>query len=447
MFPVPAEKLVVEAFSGLETDLAREELDLRGKQDSQLRLALRRFHDSASKGLASANTHLHLNKLQKPEAERYLREIPRADGLDLVFLSHLERAVDDEGYISNRFTAADLAALSRSGVLFANGEEHRHNFGAQGEGYGHVMLLDLLRLIQPVSIGPGIMKRGTDGIPLHSGIDTARRDGASAIWCHNHWGFEDVPNWLTGRLDAQNIFDGGEHGSFEHSFYRYLDLGLQIPFSTGTDWFQYDFSRVYVPVGRPLKAKEWLRSLASGRSFITNGPLLEFEAGGQVQGAVLRLRGKEKVAVKARARGRVDFQRLELVQSGKVIHSADSRPEGGHFAADLELELEVGAPCWLALRIPPPPLPLREGERPEGLVAPRNELGQPLFAHSSAIQVEVAGERAFNRATAEALLAEMEQNVETISKTAVFADESERNRVLEVHRAGMEILRKRLSGQ
>ncbi|MGH9363107.1 MAG: hypothetical protein ACRD2T_14445, partial [Thermoanaerobaculia bacterium] len=201
---LPAEALDLEAFGGLETETARQRLELGGKAEVRLPLPLRRFHDAAQRGLASANTHLHLNRLEKPEAERYLREIPRADGLDLVFLSHLERAGEDAGYVSNRFTAADLEGLSRSGVLFANGEEHRHNFGAQGEGYGHVMLLDILRHIQPVSIGPGIMKRGTDGTPLRAGIEAARGDGATAIWCHNDWGFEDVPSWLAARLDAQN---------------------------------------------------------------------------------------------------------------------------------------------------------------------------------------------------------------------------------------------------
>ena len=34
------------------------------------------------------------------------------------------------------------------------------------EGYGHVMFLHLPELIQPVSIGPGISGKGTDGIPL-----------------------------------------------------------------------------------------------------------------------------------------------------------------------------------------------------------------------------------------------------------------------------------------
>src|SRR5437867_9012834 len=206
---VPAAKLTVLALHGLEWEAARAEVDLTGKTASEVRVPLKRFHDPSKGGYRSANTHLHLTTLPRDEAERYLREIPRADGLDIVFLSYLERAGEDINYVSNQFTKEDLAALSRSsGVLFGNGEEHRHNFGAQDEGYGHVMLLDILKLIQPVSIGPGISKRGTDGLPLQRGIDAARADGATTIWCHNNWGREAIPSWLTGKLHAQNIFDG-----------------------------------------------------------------------------------------------------------------------------------------------------------------------------------------------------------------------------------------------
>ena len=95
---------------------------------------------------------------------------------------------------------------------------HRHNFEAYGDGYGHVMLLDIKRLIQPVSIGPGLMTTGSDGIPLRRGIDTARQDEATVIWCHNSLGLEDLPNWMSGVLDAQNIFDGGEHGSYKDTY-------------------------------------------------------------------------------------------------------------------------------------------------------------------------------------------------------------------------------------
>ena len=156
-------------------------------------------------------------KLTHAEAIRYLQLVPKSDGLDLVFLSHLRRIPDERNYISNEivensFTGGSLQRLSQGGVLFSNGEEHRHNFGRGGEGWGHVMLLDILKLIQPVSIGPGIMREGTDRIPLQHGIKQARADGGTVIWCHNTFGFEDIPNWVKGLVHAQNIYDGSPTG-------------------------------------------------------------------------------------------------------------------------------------------------------------------------------------------------------------------------------------------
>src|SRR5262249_38675612 len=206
---VPRARLRVEAFHGLETWLAAHEIDLSGKDNETLTISLKQFYSAEAQGLRAGNTHLHLMKLTHAEMDRYLRLVPQADGLDLVFVSLLRRIPDERDYISNTLTAGDLGRLSQAGVLFGNGEEHRHNFGPGGEGFGHVMLLNILKWIEPVSIGPGIMKDGTDGIPLQRGIRTARDDGATVIWCHNTFGHEDIPNWVSGLVHAQNIFDGG----------------------------------------------------------------------------------------------------------------------------------------------------------------------------------------------------------------------------------------------
>ena len=42
-----------------------------------------------------------------------------------------------------------------------------------------------------------------------------------------------MPTALTGRLDALNVFDGSRTGSYEENYYRYLNIGLRVPISTG----------------------------------------------------------------------------------------------------------------------------------------------------------------------------------------------------------------------
>ena len=435
---VPRGQLKIEAVRGLCTELAIVELDLQEQAEAQVTIPLTTFSRPSQQGFFSGNTHLHLMNLTHAEADRYLRVVPRGDDLDLVFLSHLRRIPDERDYISNvivenSFTGGDLQRLSQDGVLFANGEEHRHNFGPGGEGYGHVMLLDLLRLIRPVSIGPGIMAEGTDGLPLRRGIQQARADGATVIWCHNTFGMEDVPNWMDGLLHAQNIFDGGLHGSYRDSFYRYLNLGLRVPFSTGTDWFIYDFARVYVPVAPEWTAKDWLASLRAGQSYITNGPLLQFEANGAAIGSTLPLSGPRQIQIQGTAQGRVDFRGLELIHNGEVIATVESTAQGNHFQARLEHTLDVREPGWVALRIP--------------LENAKTELDRTLFAHTSPIYMNVAGKRPFRRDIAQQLIEETEASMKVIQQKGTFANQQERARVLDVYRSGIRNLRNRIAEQ
>lgn len=433
-----AQKLSFAAISGLETERAEVTLDLAGKKTADLKLVLKPFSNLRMQGQIAGNTHLHLMKLARDDSDRYLREIPRADGLDVLFVSYLERADADHEYISNKYTKDDLANLSADNLPIGNGEEHRHNFGPGDEGYGHVMFLDLPGLVLPVSLGPGITKRGNDGIPLQRGIDQARKAGATVVWCHNNWGRENIPSWVTKRLDAQNIFDGGEHGSYEDSFYRYLNAGIHVPFSTGTDWFIYDFSRVYVPVEGEITPQAWLKSLRAGRSFITNGPLLEFTANEKQPGDVIDLKEPGEIEVTAKATGRIDFGSLELIQNGRVVRSQPSRAVDGHFEAALEVKLPVHDPGWIAVRTPPPPLDKAPDRFPP---VNRNEFGQLLFSHSSPVYVSIAGREMFDAQIAKEFLSEIERNRREIAESGQFADDEERGRVLAVHDQAVETLK------
>ena len=432
---VPAAKLRIEALRGIETELSVAEVETTENRPHKVTLKLRRFYNARQQGWRNGNTHLHLMDRTRVAAERYLREVPEADALELVYLSHLRRIPDEATYISNEIVEQHLSdkvldQLSHKDVILRPGEEHRHNFGVGGEGFGHVMLLDIVKLIRPVSIGPGIMRSGTDGIPLKPGIQEARRDGATIIWCHNEFGFEDVPSWLGGRLDAQNIFDGGIRSSYDASFYRYLNLGMRIPFSTGTDWFIDDFSRVYVPLSGKLTSQAWLRQLEAGRSFITNGPLLEFTVDGHAIGDIINLSEPREVDVTARIVGRLDFGRLEIVRNGEVIDSSATTQVDGHFEARLNSRILIDQPGWLAVRTPVP--------------GPENEFGRPIYAHTSPVYLDVDGQRPFLPEVALGLLQEMEESLQQIRVQAVFANDSETDQVMQVYRDGIRILKKRI---
>lgn len=427
---LPQEKLTAEAFSGIETERVTVAVDLTKAETREVQIRLPRFVDLRQKGWYSANTHLHLSKLAREESDRYLREIPAADRLDVLFISHLERADDDKSYITNDYPTGRVRQLESAGVLVSNGEEHRHNFGPQGEGYGHVMLLGIKELVQPVSIGYGISKKHPDAPPIRAGIDTAHEQGGTAIWCHNNWGFEDVPNWFAGRLDAQNIFDGGSHDGYAESFYHYLNAGLRVPFSTGTDWFMYDFSRCYARVEGDLTPETWLAALRAGRTFITNGPLLELRVNGSEAGSTIDLSKPAELRIEATARGRLDFGHLELVQNGRAVESTPARVVDGHFEAKLEVSATASEPGWLATRT---------------TTTAKNEYGQPIFAHTSAVYVTVAGRTICREGDVRFLLSQVESARSAIAAKAQFDTDQQRRSVLELYEQSAVALRAKLS--
>ncbi len=427
---LPKKPLRLEAFSGLETEMATLEVDLSRRDRASLTLPLESFSQIKEKKWFGGNTHLHLFKLDREEADRYLREIPAADRLDVLFTSFLIRPSEDADYITNRYPIGDLTQFHSTGVLVNQGEEHRHNLTPWSGGYGHVMLLNIKNLIRPVSIGPGITGTGTDGIPLQQGIDEAHRQGGTAIWCHNDFGLERVVNFVLGKVDAQNIFDGlslEDYPQFEDTFYHYLNAGLKVPFSTGTDWFLFDLARAYTRVAEPLGIASWLEALKQGRSFITNGPLFHFLVEDQSIGDTVSLRSPGEVGIEGRVSGRVDFGHLELIHNGRVVDRIPSRRTEEHYSAELKKMFRVEEPGWLALRV--------SGQAD-------SEYGLPIFGHTSAIYLEVEGKSIRQPAAVDHLRREIQEARTTVADEALFATPEERKRVLDIYDQGLAALEK-----
>src|SRR5262249_44474722 len=178
-----------------------------------------------------------------------------------------------------------------------------------------------------------------------------------------------VPRLRRGRRDARTVSGAPGRGTWEEGYYRYLNVGLRLPLSTGTDWFVYDFSRVYARVAGPLTIPAWLEALKAGRCQVTNGPLLSLKVEGKEPGDALALDKPRTVKVTAAAVGRHDFQSLQLVHNGKVVRRTGPGRRDP-FRAELEHTVYLDSPGWFALRVES---------------SAKNELGQQLFAHTSPV--------------------------------------------------------------
>jgi hypothetical protein len=426
---LPRGKVRIEAVSGLETALAAMEMEVKPNTTTEFVLRLKPLFRPERSELVAGNTHLHLMNLTAQDSDDYLKRIPAADRLKVLFISYLERFKEDVNYITNRYPVGDVTQFDATGVLVNNGEEHRHNFDAYGEGYGHVMFLNINRLVKPVSLGSGITGGGYDDRPLRPGIGDARGQGGTVLWCHNTNGFEDVPNTLAGRIDALNVFDGSRSGAYEDSYYRYLNSGLRLPISTGTDWFIYDFSRVYAKVPGRLTIPKWLDAVKAGRCQVTNGPLLTLTVDGKEVGDVLNLERPRPVRVDVSATGRHDFQKLQLVQNGRVIQTEPATMKNGVCTARLAREIRVDGPAWFAARIDS---------------TAKNELDKQLFAHTSPVYVDFAGKGVFDIDAARLLLRRVEESRAAIRSRGKFGEDAARDKILAIYDETTKELAKRI---
>ena len=83
--------------------------------------------------------------------------------------------------------------------------------------------------------------------------------------------------WLAGYIRDGETGDrlaAQVHLRLANGRYALLNCGINLPASTGSDWFLCSNNRVYVQTCGEFTYDGWLANLRSRKSFITNGPAL-----------------------------------------------------------------------------------------------------------------------------------------------------------------------------
>jgi hypothetical protein len=358
-------------------------------------------------GWYSGNTHTHYNLDIEEEVDERLRLVTPAEGVDVSVISYLIR--NNLPYPSNRIPIGRLTDFFRDGAILDMGEECRNNFVSRERpynvGYGHCLFLNIPRLIEPVSTGQLSADANAPDFPTLSMLCTeARRLGGTTIWCHNGHGMETPVAVALGQVDALNIADGFP---VEYDwYYRLLNCGFRLPISSGTDWWEYDHNRVFVRVEGEFNYENWLAGLRAGRTFVSNGPLIELTVNGQSPGSVLQ--GVRHLEVTARAVSRVPFERLEVVHDGDVV--AQKTAANGQ-EAKLEWEFSTERSGWVAARV-------------AGNTETRR--GYPVFAHTNPVYLQAKQPQRKRQEAARAWTAEIEDSMRFIRKYYRFAYEADK---------------------
>jgi len=160
-----------------------------------------------------------------------------------------------------------------------------------------------------------------------------------------------------GKVDYIEVLGFSDHKATTEVWYRLLNCGFRIPAGAGTDAMAnfaslrgpVGLNRVYVKTGPTLDHRRWLEGIKSGRTFATNGPLLEFTLGGKEAGNTVHLLAAGgRLTVTATLRSIVPVDHLEIVGNGEVV--ADIPLAGDRTLSDWKASLNVERSGWYTLR-------------------------------------------------------------------------------------------------
>jgi hypothetical protein len=333
----------------------------------------------------------------------------------------------DLPYASNKYPMGMLTDFSSAHHHVECGEESRHNHTPWEMGYGHVMLLRVKEVVEPISRGALVDDLDPDYPPLCYACDEAHRQGGLVIWCHNGNGMEAPVATALGKLDAFNLFDPYWMDPEYDLWYAMLNCGFKLPASTGSDWFICSANRVYAYTGAAFTYSDWTAALQGGRTFITNGPALFLSVNEQAPGDTVVGDVGSALAVTVSWQSHYSLERVDILWNGRVIASQPL----GDGAKSGELSIAYNAPSdgWLAARLSS---------------HVRDSFFQPVFAHTSPVYV-TSGQRAAEQPQAAAYFDQaIDHALEWVNHKAKFRDDTQRNEVVTLFKEGQAVYRGKL---
>jgi len=140
-------------------------------------------------------------------------------------------------------------------------------------------------------------------------------------------------------------------------YYDFLNLGYKVTASAGSDvpWGgSIGEVRVYAYTGDgEFTADKWFDALERGRTFVTNGPMVDFRVDDAYPGDEISVKAGQRVRLRARAwgvKGIATPLELQIIKHGEVI-GGKRAPAEGTDVLEVGMEIDPGDGCWLAVLV------------------------------------------------------------------------------------------------
>jgi TolB protein len=353
----PVGKVTVSAVQGFETPEVVMETEISGNRSTTVSLDLDPVWDASANGWYSSDNHFHLNyggtyRMAPGDIVPDLK----GEGLDLAYplLANLH----------NRFLQEELWGWSyEAGPIIQFGQEIRPHF------LGHVMQVGSDELFWPWVWGPGYQVYGQDDRTNATALRHAREHGGLGGYVHPVALNDPLTPETAASVPTGFVADAvlGEIDFIELAclwtdevgtaalWHEVLNIGVPLAASAGSDVMNDYYrtmaigsTRVYVKPDKNLTSESFLGALKKGKSFVSNGPLLEFEVQGKGPGEAVDA-SAGTVTWSANVHSALPFERLEIFVNGSVVDTLEGNAVSG--SKTYQGSLRVPAGGWVTARV------------------------------------------------------------------------------------------------
>ncbi len=391
---LPLGCVYIEVSKGFEIRPVREVVEITPETE-EITVEVERVLPWRDKGWVTADTHVHFLSPMSAQLEG------AGEGVNVVNLlaSQWGELMTNVGDFDGKMTWGSQEAGGEGEYLVRVGTENRQHV------LGHISLLGYRGdMIAPMTTG------GPDESALGDPIETLLTEWARR--CHKQGGLVVLPHFpnpraehaasiISGDIDALEMTSWGDlYGGISpyslSDWYRYLNCGYKVAAVGGTDKMSASTAvgtvRTYAHIdpSEPFTYTAWMDAVRRAETFVTYGPLLEFNVGGQPMGSRIEMghSGGTLDVVWEVASVTVPMTRVELIVNGEIRESVavDPRQASGAWS------VKVNQSSWLALLV--------RGHYP----------GKPeiVAAHSSPVMVSVEGTQLLAAADAVTILEQIE---------------------------------------
>ncbi len=326
-------------YKGPEYQIVHQKININPGQSSHVDVKLKRWKNMPAKGWYSGDAHIHIAR-EDTSKNKSILAFTQAEDIHVSNLLQFSNVGIKNNYPQYAF-GPEGHVIGSSHALVSGQESPRSSHR------GHTIGLNATSFIWT----------DEDYFIYDKIADSIHQDGG--LWGYAHVAIDafnvsyglalDVP---LGVVDFLEILQMGMLNTTY--LYDFLNLGYKLLPAAGSD---YPFihiagsERIYVQLADGFSPQAWFDAWKSKRSFVSNGPVLEFSVNGDSDKSEFNLQRGDRVNISATAAVNPDMDslsKLELVVHGEVVKTVSS--DIGSESLELDYDFQARESLWLAIR-------------------------------------------------------------------------------------------------